>query len=256
MTAATSSAPWVSTSEQPLVGDHAIRADSPIRGQQTLRVRSLQVDGGRIERWAAGFGERHGAATAERGADRITLTAADGCSAVLHLPFPHGPADVEDPVDGSAEAAAHVVSTNALAPRTVLALLVRRGGYGCAVIENGVLTASKAGTRHVQGKTAAGGWSQQRFSRRRDGQTDVLVNAAADVATRILLPVRRPDVLVTGGDRPLLERVLSDPRLKPVAGLPQGPHLGVGDPRSRMLHTLPQLIRAVRIDLHEIGPRH
>lgn len=217
-------------------------------------MRSLQVDGERIERWAAGFGERHGVATAERGVDRITLTAADGCSAVLHFPFPQP--DLESVVDASSAAAAHAVTANALADRTVLVLLVRRGGYGCAVIENGVLTASKVGTRHVQGKTAAGGWSQQRFARRREGQTDVLVHAAAEVATRILLPVQAADALVTGGDRPLLDRVLSDPRLGPVSRLPQGPHLGIGDPRSRTLRTLPQQIRAVRIDLHEIGTPH
>jgi len=34
------------------------------------------------------------------------------------------------------------------------------------------LTAHKVGTRYVQSRTAAGGWSQQRFARRRTNQAD------------------------------------------------------------------------------------
>ena len=66
-------------------------------------------------------------------------------------------------------------------------VLVRRGGYACALVSGGSVAESKVGTRHVQSRTAAGGWSQQRFARRRGNQADALVEAVAGHALRILL---------------------------------------------------------------------
>ena len=54
-------------------------------------------------------------------------------------------------------------------------VLVRRGGYAVGVASGDRLTAHKVGTRYVQSRTAAGGWSQQRFARRRANQADGLV---------------------------------------------------------------------------------
>ncbi len=45
----------------------------------------------------------------------------------------------------------------------------------------------RSGTRHVQSRTAAGGWSQQRFARRRGKQADELVDAVVGHARRVLL---------------------------------------------------------------------
>ena len=53
------------------------------------------------------------------------------------------------------------------------------------------LSASKVGSRYVQSRTAAGGWSQQRFARRREGQAAQLVRAAAQ-AWADLAPRRGP----------------------------------------------------------------
>jgi hypothetical protein len=108
---------------------------------------------------------------------------------------------------------------------------------------------SKVGTRYVQGRTAAGGWSQQRFARRRDNQTADLVGTAAEHALRLLVPALPVDGLVTGGDAPLIERLLADPRLGPLAALPVVAHLAVGDPRSDVLRDVPVQVRKVRIDL-------
>ncbi|MGL5852830.1 MAG: Vms1/Ankzf1 family peptidyl-tRNA hydrolase, partial [Phycicoccus sp.] len=66
-------------------------------------------------------------------------------------------------------------------------VLVRRGGYAVGVAAGGRLATHKVGTRYVQSRTAAGGWSQQRFARRRANQADELVGATADVAARIVL---------------------------------------------------------------------
>ena len=55
----------------------------------------------------------------------------------------------------------------------------------------------------MQGRTKAGGQSQQRFARRRDNQARQAFEAAADHAARIL----RPGPLVTGGDHAAVDEV-------------------------------------------------
>jgi hypothetical protein len=149
-----------------------------------------------------------------------------------------------------AEVAAALLA-DAYGCRVLRALMIRRGGYACAVLTDDQVTASKVGSRYVQGRTAAGGWSQQRFARRRDGQVHTLVGSATEVAVRILLPAGPGDALVTGGDRPLIDRVLADPRLKPLAQLRRGPHLEIGDPRSDLVNELPDRGRSIRITLDE-----
>lgn len=169
----------------------------------------------RLGRWLEGFAERHGETTREG----ATLVGADGAVAQVEVPFP--------PLEG--DLVEHV-----LRPRAVGVLLVRRGGHAAGVFEGGRLVASKVGSRHVQGRTAAGGWSQQRFARRREGQADVALQAAADVAARVLL--ERPlDGLVVGGDRASVDAVLADRRLEPLRALVTGRLLDVPDPRLAVL---------------------
>lgn len=210
--------------------------------------RTVPIGAGRLARWAAGFGERHGPVSVTVSPGAVELSGRDGAQAVLADPWDSWrPADdVADPVQ---DLAAHV-----LAPRRVAALLVRRGGYACAVVHGGRVVASKVGTRYVQGRTAAGGWSQQRFARRRAKQTDELAGAAAEVAVRLLTgpsPAQAPGWLVTGGDRPLLDAVLADPRLAGLRAAPRGVHLSIGDPRSDLVGQLPDLITQVRVTLIE-----
>lgn len=61
-------------------------------------------------------------------------------------------------------------------------------------------------------------------------------------------------MLVTGGDRALVDRALADPRLRAVARLPRGPHLALGDPRADVVRAVPAMLRSVRITLTETGP--
>jgi hypothetical protein len=209
--------------------------------------RQVEIGAARLARWCAGFGERHGepvAVTRDGGA--LRLSAPDGATASLLPPFalPDAVTDITGLLGWT------------MADRRCAVLLVRRGGYACACVElsagHGTITATKVGTRHVQSRTAAGGWSQQRFARRRDNQARELVGAVADVAARLLvLPGERPGAgwLVTGGDRPLVDAVLADPRLRPLAGLPRGVHLAVGDPRSNTVKALPEMLTVVRIAL-------
>jgi hypothetical protein len=154
------------------------------------------------------------------------------------------------PVQGTAVEVAAALAVHAGRPRRVGVLVVRRGGYAAAVVAGGEVRASKVGRRHVQGRTAAGGWSQQRFARRRAKQTAELADASAAVAARILA-ASAVDWLVTGGDRPLVEAVLGEPALRAVAALPRGPHLAVGDPDAALVRALPVAVTKVRVTLRE-----
>jgi len=200
-------------------------------------VRRIEVGADRLERWAAGFAEGHGAVTPSATEEGLRLLAADGATASFAHPWGSG-------------ATVGAFAAAVLAPRRVGALLVRRGGYACAVVEAGNVARSKVGHRYVQGRTAAGGWSQQRFARRREKQTDELTAAAVDVAARLLLEPP-PHVLATGGDRRLLDRVLSDPRLRALGALPRGPHLAVGDPSADLVRSLPDLLTRVVVTVTE-----
>jgi Actinobacteria/chloroflexi VLRF1 release factor len=118
-------------------------------------------------------------------------------------------------------------------PRRWGVLLVRKGGFAIARLAGERIAESKVGQRHVQGRTKAGGQSQQRFSRRRDNQARAAYEAAAGHADRILTgPLT---ALVCGGDRTAVEQVLEDPRLHHLAGVRVDPWLAVPDPRRAVL---------------------
>jgi hypothetical protein len=236
-------------------------------------MRTVYVGVARVQRWVAGFGERHPGVRAIVHDDRVELAAPDGSTAILYPafgPLIH-PAELPDPAQPtpaqptptqptpaqpapaqltSAEAAQALVA-NAHSVPVLRALLIRRGGYACAVLTGDTVTASKVGSRYVQGRTAAGGWSQQRFARRRDGQVHGLVGTATDVAVRVLLPGLGDDALITGGDQALIQRVLADPRLRPLSRLRRGLHLEIGDPKFDLVKELPERGRAIRIALDE-----
>lgn len=202
---------------------------------------TVEVAPERLQRWLAGFEERHGAVRWDASAESVAVTAADGAVARCAVPFP--PLQVRDdaPYGGLLEHAA--------AEHTVGALLVRRGGFAAGVFDGARLTSSKVGSRHVQGRSKAGGWSQQRFARRREQQARVAFEAAADAAARVLLPaVDSMQTLVCGGDRVAVDAVLADKRLAPLLPLVHSTSLyAVPDPRRAVLEKLPKRFRAVRI---------
>jgi hypothetical protein len=95
------------------------------------------------------------------------------------------------------------------------------------------------GRHYVQGRTKAGGWSQQRFARRRDNQAKHAYAAAAADVAMLLEPVARDLVgLVTGGDASGVAAVLADvrvPRTAALHGRHDLPRLAVGDPTREAL---------------------
>ncbi len=192
----------------------------------------------RLGRWLENFAGRHGDVRYEVKPDLVTVVAEDGAQARITVPFPPLTGDVVE----------HV-----LTPRRYGVLLVRRGGYGVGVFDGPKLLDSKVGSRHVQGTTKAGGWSQQRFARRRQNQARGAFGAAADHAARILVPAL-PDLvaLYCGGDRRAVETVLADKRLAGLADLVREPFLGVPDPRQRVLEQAGADARAVRVEVREV----
>lgn len=174
----------------------------------------------RLERWVDNFVARHGSTSYAVVDGALRGDADDGSSFVARLPLGASYDGVPE-VGGLLAAAAP--------PPQWGVLLVRKGGFAVARLEGARLVEHKIGQRHVQGRTKAGGQSQQRFARRRDNQARQAYEAAADHAARIL----RPGPLVTGGDRTAVEEVLGDTRLAGMRVVE--PWLAVPDPRRAVL---------------------
>ena len=188
----------------------------------------------RLPRWLENFARRHGGSYAEEG---LTVTAADGAVAVFEPP--PGVAGVPD---------LEALRAAATAPRTLGLLLARKGAVAAGVADGAGLVASKVDTHYVQGRTAAGGWSQQRFARRRDNQAKAAAADGAAIVGRVLLPrVRDLTALVTGGDRAAVEAILTGRELAPLTALRADRFLDVPEPRHAVLVEAVGAARAVRV---------
>jgi hypothetical protein len=229
---------------------------SPKRsGPREPQARRVEVDPHRTALWVNGFAERHGALTWSWADGSLTLSAADGATAVLEA-FVPGSArpDTVDGVDGVDEVGADGALVAWAEPPGGLALiLVRRGGYAVGLGQGAELVEHKVGTRYVQSRTAAGGWSQHRFARRRDNQADALVGSVIEHALRMIRGsgASPPEALVVGGDKALVRDVLADARLARLAALPRRELFDLPDPRLVVLRQALRRGRSVRITLRE-----
>jgi hypothetical protein len=186
----------------------------------------------RLPRWLENFASRHGAYT-EKG---LSIVAEDGTTA-----------DFEGPAGSLAE----LIEVSRLPPRIGL-LLARKGAVAVGIAEGDKLVASKVDTHYVQGRTAAGGWSQQRFARRRDNQAKAATADGVGIVARILLPsVRTISSVVTGGDRTAVDAILSSPALASVAVLRAERFLDVPEPRHAVLVAAIAQARAVPVLVRE-----
>ena len=206
----------------------------------TPDTRVAFVSGTRLPGWVERFAASHGGLVEEELDGGLQLSAADGAVALLQAPWP---AEGRPGRGGDADAR-H--ASQAAQTRGLGAVQVRRRGYSVAVVSGGAVLASKTGTRHVQSRTAAGGWSQQRFARRRANQADALVEAVAEHAARIFAD-HRIEYVAPGGDRTLAEQVLAEPVLKQYAARPRLAFLDVPDPRAAVLKKAAADLCAVRI---------
>jgi hypothetical protein len=218
----------------------------------------VEVQPDRFPSWIDEFRRRHGAAAGpvmDETGTVVTVPAADGSVAECHVPFPPLNLITARNEAGSAGAGGislSAVAEHALAERTVGVLLVRLGGYAVGVFAGSPprLTVSKTGSRPVHGRSAAGGWSQHRFARRREKQVNEALQAAADAAATIFKDVRL-DAVVLGGDRRAIAGLAEDPRLKDYLARATGRFLTVPDPRLAVLRDTPRAFLAIRVRVIE-----
>jgi hypothetical protein len=210
--------------------------------------RWVPVAPGRFPAWLDEFARRHGGPLRVTADGAVTFRATDGAVAECHVPFPPLP-----PLAGSPSAAA--IAAHAAADRTVGVLLVRLGGYAVGVFAGSppALVGSRTGSRPVHGRSAAGGWSQHRFARRRQKQAGEALAAAADAAA-VVFGNARLDAVVLGGDRRAVAGLAGDPRLAPYLARAADRFLTVPDPRLAVLRETPRDFQAIRIRLTEPGP--
>ena len=194
------------------------------------------VPAARLERWVLNFNGRHGTTALGVVDGALTGAASDGSSFTARLPFGERYAGLPDAAGFAAAA---------VAPEEWGVLLVRKGGFAVARLAGETTVESKVGQRHVQGRTKAGGQSQQRFARRRDNQARQAYEAAADHAARILAGTSGP--IATGGDHGAVDEVLADARLR---GLRRdGSWLPVPDPKRGILEQAVLDALSVRVDV-------
>ncbi|HEY8534754.1 MAG TPA: acVLRF1 family peptidyl-tRNA hydrolase [Micromonospora sp.] len=206
--------------------------------------RWVEVDPERLTRWLDGFAARHGALAVEPRSDHLRIQAADATVAELYPP---------PGADRGRDLGEFVAA--ATTERLLGLVLVRRGGAVVALAEGTRLVRSKVHTAYVQGRTAAGGWSQQRFARRRANQARAAAEEVAEIAVRVLLPeVARLAAVVAGGDRGMIDLVLADRRLAPVAAKLSARTVDVPNPRQAVVPSALRQARAVRIRILDAPP--
>ncbi|MFI9012335.1 acVLRF1 family peptidyl-tRNA hydrolase [Actinosynnema sp. NPDC053489] len=210
--------------------------------------RAVEVPPERLDGWFARFATRHGGVVSTSVTpSACVVTAADGATASVSAAFGSfsPPGEHEGLV-------VDAVLAHASASRRIGLLLVRLGGHGVGVARDGVVLVSTTGSRQVHGRNKAGGWSQQRFARRREGQARVALQAAADDAARVLAPrVGELDAVVLGGDRQALDALRGDRRLGEVFALASPRVLDVPEPRRAVLEEAAVRARAVEVVVRE-----
>jgi len=239
-----------------------------VKNRSSGGTRWVEVAPERFPGWIASFAGRHGATdqrsplTATLTGGHVTFAAPDGAVAECHPPFPPfragQPGEAGEAGESSPEQLAEEVAAHARRPRTVGVLLVRLGGYAAGVFTGfpPVLADAKTGSRLVHGRSAAGGWSQHRFARRREKQVNEALDAAARAAAQVFgrWGPSGLDAVVLGGDKRAMAELRQDPRLAPYVAIATDRFLTVPDPKRAVLEDAPRLFLAVRIRLTEPTP--
>lgn len=224
--------------------------------------KSRQVKGGgtavrvghrRIAGWFDRFVDAHGGVASVAADERLMeVRAGDGVRATVMVPFPPmelpagGHADLDTSVDALVRHMAR--------PRRVGVILVRLGAHSVGVVAGGRVEMSSTDRHLVHGRNAAGGWSQQRFARRREGQARASLAAAAGTARRVLVPeLRGLDAVVLGGDRKALESLRADPALAGLMRLAQPWVLDVPEPRRKVLDDAAIAVTEVEVVISTSG---
>jgi hypothetical protein len=202
--------------------------------------RVVEVPPERLAGWLDRFADRNdGIRDTKATSTEVVVVAGNGTTATVFVPFP--------PLEGAGPPTVRL-TIHAKRPRRIGLLLVRLGAHSVGVAEGGKVLVSRTDRHHVQGRTAAGGWSQQRYARRRADQARQALRDAADDALEVLGP-RLPELaaVVLGGDRRALDELRADRRLEPVFSIAAQRVLDLGEPRRSVLEEAAERARAVEI---------
>ena len=235
------------------------KADPLVKNPAAGGGRWVEVPPERLVSWIITFAQRHGGVkgpgSVVRDGSVVTFTAEDAATAECHPPFPPVPPAEGAPLADEVRGAAEALAAHAAADRTIGVLLVRLGGYAVGVFSGSPprLFDSKTGSRPVHGRSAAGGWSQHRFARRRDNQAATAQRVAADAAAEVFgrYGPDRLDAVVLGGDRRSAAGLRDDARLEKYLAKATERFLTVPDPRLAVLREIPRAFLAIRIRLTE-----
>ncbi|GAA1191443.1 acVLRF1 family peptidyl-tRNA hydrolase [Prauserella alba] len=209
--------------------------------------KAVEVEPERLAGWFDRFAARNGgAASTSVTPTRVVVTAGDGTTATVDVPF----APLEAGHGHREGLAVADLVEHVAAPRRIGLLLVRLGAHSVGIAEGSSVVVSRTDRHLVHGRSAAGGWSQQRFARRRDGQARQALRAAADDAADVLAPAASElDGVVLGGDRAALDELRDDPRLQQLFDLALPRVLDVAEPRRAVLDEAASRARAVEVVL-------
>ncbi len=207
----------------------------------------VEIESGRLVGWVNRFSGRNGGIpTVTAGLGAVTVVAGNGATAIIAVPFGPMALGADEPVEALLR---HLDSL-----RPIGLILVRAKAFSVGICAAGKVVTSSTDTRYVQGRTAAGGWSQQRYARRRGNQLHASWIAAADAAVRVLDPgTTKVRALVLGGDATGVHAVLADPRLAWCKDLPQRMFGDIGEPRRAVLDEVAGRSLSVEITVRDVG---
>lgn len=201
----------------------------------------VEIPPQRLAGWLVRFAAHHGEVQlVDQNLSTTSFQAANGTNITLLTPFAPLTVTHHDPVENIL---AHI---DQLAPIAMIA--TRSGAYSVGVCADGKVLSSSTDRQYVQGRSAAGGWSQQRFARRRGNQQRSSFAAAAEAAHHMFSTYDGSfGGLLLAGSRAATDTVLADPRLQHIAQLPRRVIRDIGPPRRRVLDELAE--RALTLEI-------
>lgn len=213
--------------------------------------RAVEVEPRRVPGWFERFADSHGGVVeTELSARRVRVAADDGAVVEVDVPFGELP-----PPHGRQEGLAVASLVEHLRkPRRIGLVLVRLGAHSVGIARDGVVERSNTDRHLVHGRNKAGGWSQQRFARRREGQSQRSLASAADAVAKTLLPeAAELDGVVLGGDKKALQTLREDTRLADLLSRAEPRVLDVPEPRRTVLDDAAQRAIAVEVAIYDPG---
>lgn len=176
--------------------------------------RVAYVSAARISGWLSRFESAHGTTAQKPDTGLVRLTAADGATVELNSPWP---------VDHTAQLTFDELKESASQRKIILSVLIRKSSYAVSLSAGADVKAHKIGTRHIHSRTAAGGWSQKRYARRRENQSAEIIEAVARHVAELHdgeSTAYGAHYLLLGGDKLLAAHVVEHDILRTLPPLP------------------------------------